>query len=208
MSGFIVTGSQQARESYVNSFIIQHSLPSYAIRRLEGKIKIDDVHSVIRSTKIQAGKKEKRLVILEGTITIPAQNALLKFLEELQETDVVVFSQKNKDELLDTIISRCKIVSLEVDINEQRKAASSDLNIKDLTNEEFIMLAVDVNDIQAYENLLLDIRENLVTGIISHEYTDITHLVQLLKKLHLRYKTVKENNVNPKLSVETITVKE
>jgi len=58
-------------------------------------------------------RKTKGVVIHEaGSLTVEAQNALLKTLEEPPATSFLIMTTQKKTDLLPTVLSRCQIVKL------------------------------------------------------------------------------------------------
>ncbi len=77
-------------------------------------ILIDQIRNLREETYIKPHKAEKRVFIIDfaDTMNIQSQNALLKVLEEPPKTVMFILIVQNKASLLDTIISRCVILSL------------------------------------------------------------------------------------------------
>lgn len=204
MQTHIIVGSQQARDTYINQFITDHSIASYNITCLNEPIKIADVHTVLRAMRMQVGKTEKRLLVFSGMLTVPAQNALLKFLEEISESDTVFFDVESKDYLLDTIISRCQIISL-----SQAQEPVVDSTYFDsfftqsvVTRSEFLKMAQTVLSNRDYEDYIFSLRE-WIRRNINGNANQLFYAVKLLGYLHRQYQLVKENNVNPKFTIES-----
>ncbi len=72
-------------------------------------IKIDQVRDMLTQLKAYPLEKGHRAVILEDfdLFTVPAQNALLKAIEEPDEATVYLLTATNEKAVLPTILSRC-----------------------------------------------------------------------------------------------------
>lgn len=79
----------------------------------KGSITIEIAHSVVDSLSKHASRKEAtRVVIIESAerMTIPAQNALLKVIEEPPANTVFLLLMGNTQGVLSTIKSRCQTI--------------------------------------------------------------------------------------------------
>ncbi len=89
---------------------------------------VDVVREIIKDAYIQPNEAEHKIYILGNAdcMSISAQNALLKVLEEPPQYAVFILTAKSKSMLLETVISRSVVVSLEgVDIYKGAKYISS-----------------------------------------------------------------------------------
>lgn len=84
----------------------------------ESSITIAQIHDLIKSLASRA--QIPRLIWIEeaGLLTIPAQNALLKLLEEPPADTEIILSADNPQSLLATIRSRCRLHMLMTDSAE------------------------------------------------------------------------------------------
>lgn len=203
MQSKILVGSYATCEAYIEKYITAHNIPSFSITKLSETIKIEDIHKLIYQHRIHAGKSEQRLIVLYGEITIPAQNALLKFLEELPESDSVFFCVESEGLLLETIRSRCSIVQL---IQEVHSTAL----VFDTTNmlmQQLIQKAQYIKTQQDYYLLVSELRSTLIYTVLTKKRADTQKLFLVLKELHMQTQFVRENNLNPQFTVEAIAYK-
>jgi DNA polymerase-3 subunit delta' len=77
-----------------------------------GSIKIDSVREAIRSTGYRPFEARRRVIIIDNAeaLTIDAQDALLKTLEEPPPSTTCILVTSLPDVLLPTVLSRCSIV--------------------------------------------------------------------------------------------------
>ncbi len=80
----------------------------------EKSIKIDQLRKLLESlalNPLQAGKRAVMILDID-TMTVQAQNALLKSLEEPDEGTYFLLSTKNEQAVLPTIMSRCRLMRM------------------------------------------------------------------------------------------------
>ena len=72
---------------------------------------VDDIRSLTQSLSLKSLGGQWKVVILDEVhqLSKPAQNALLKTLEEPPEKTLFILCTTEKDKLLDTVLSRCQI---------------------------------------------------------------------------------------------------
>lgn len=77
----------------------------------EKSIKIDQVRDILAQLKAYPLEKGRRAVLLEDfdLFTVPAQNALLKAIEEPDDATVYLLTAENEKAVLPTILSRCHL---------------------------------------------------------------------------------------------------
>ncbi len=203
MQSMIIIGSSQAQTEYIANLASSLSVPSYGITKIEGVIKIQDIHHVIRASKVYTAKKEKRLTILSGSLTIPAQNALLKYLEELPESDYVVFLVNSVDLLLETIRSRSSVKVLGTRSIDTREERISNALLSGDIKKNIFEIGQRITSAEQYEAFLWELRSYILTLIVEHgEQAPETH-IHFLKYLHDQYQYVQENNLNPRFALES-----
>lgn len=89
--------------------------------RSEGSVKIDAVRQVIPFVSEKPFEAENRLVIIHAadTMTIEAQNSLLKVIEEPPEHAIFLLTATNPKSVLKTVLSRCSMVRVEAEAPEK-----------------------------------------------------------------------------------------
>lgn len=206
MQSFIILGSEASQSTHIEAFITQQNIDHYNITRLEGTVKIADVHAVVRSAHVHLGKNQKRLIIFSGDITIPAQNALLKFIEELSADTFVFFLVPSKDILLETITSRCSVVTLRSDTkvitDDYHQIINTIIHTRDHA-AALLLLAESVSTVREYEQFILKLRQEVLHSFLTNNNSESHFLISLLRHVNEQYRFVKENNVNPKFTIET-----
>jgi len=101
----------------------------------------------IRQAKIWLAKKpfsgQKKIIIIAEAqnLTLPAQNALLKTLEEPPAHSLIILTTPNPALLLPTVVSRCQIIHLQQKENRSLKEISLRQEIYRKSAAEKIILA-------------------------------------------------------------------
>ncbi|MDP3465166.1 MAG: DNA polymerase III subunit delta' [Sulfuricurvum sp.] len=109
--------------------IAQELLPLRSVRFVCDDFKIEDAKEVIAEA-YKSEEKPKTLILGAKSFTIPAQNALLKILEEPPRNIVFVLMAPNKSTFLPTVRSR---LSLSVEsVQKERMALNIQLSSLDL----------------------------------------------------------------------------
>ena len=89
--------------------------PDITVIAPKGKlIRVDDVREVVSSAYIKPSQAQKKVFIFKDAhrMNEPAQNALLKTLEEPPQSVIFILLAQSSASLLPTIISRCTLFSL------------------------------------------------------------------------------------------------
>lgn len=110
MASLIVVGSKEKVYEFTDNYIRENNIPSYGIERLEG-VKIEHAREIKKKLSFASG--HSRLFVFNGDITVEAQNALLKCIEEHSDSVHFLFSVEKEDVLLPTMHSRCRVKRLE-----------------------------------------------------------------------------------------------
>jgi len=175
-------------------------------------IKIDQIHNLIRRLQLKPyiAKYKVGIIISAEKMNKESQNALLKTLEEPPKKTYILLTTSNKEKLLPTILSRCKIVELkkdsedEIDLNLVREILSKDIvsrfklveritkqKNKNKMNEELDNLC---------DNLLLYLSSALKKSGKKPE--SIINLIELVETTQ----TAIEKNVNKRLALENLMI--
>lgn len=86
------------------------------LQALDGakSIKIEQLRSLLSTLSLNPIETGRRLIVIFNidTMTVQAQNALLKSLEEPQKSDYYIITSNNEQHVIPTIISRCRFIRL------------------------------------------------------------------------------------------------
>ena len=86
-----------------------------SVREKDRSIKVDDLRAVIQALSYHAAEGGRRVVLLENAqrMTVQAQNALLKSLEEPDGETTFLLTASGETGLLPTVRSRCRVVRVQ-----------------------------------------------------------------------------------------------
>lgn len=215
------TAEEQAfkicRDFFINRFDIT------VIDKTSQSIGIADIRGFQNKIFLKPLKSKIKAVILKNSenLTIEAQNALLKILEEPPPNTIIILIAKSKDSLLSTIQSRCKII----DIKEQmtgslEKESAQYLNILISLNSlrigERLKTAQDNSKTKEdalvfLEKMILTARQKIIDCVNNNqsktlpekqELVTLDNLKDILTSLNNICIILKTTNANPRLALE------
>jgi len=170
------------------------------VRPIENSIGLPAIKYLIDRAKFTHPEKSTAVfLIYDGhLITTPGQNALLKTLEESRVNEQFIIVTPNHHLLLETIVSRCQIISL-------RKAAISQLDQSALRN--FVgFLKSPSRNIVGSDEILADSPKDTLKQIINGLKQANRHLptVKRVKIISLALECLSDldRNINPKLAMD------
>ncbi len=176
----------------------------------KNSIKIEQIHEFIRKTQLKpfCSKFKVGIIVSAEKMTEESQNALLKTLEEPPKNTFIIITTKNKNALLETIISRCQIIEL-------KEVKEEPINIEEIINSDINTrfkyvenLLKNKKNLTYYENietilegLLVCYRKKLLKKDKSkqNKFLDIINLIESTKKAI-------ESNVNQRLALENLMI--
>lgn len=211
MQSLVIVGNLTATESYIDEFISSKKIKSYNFINLSERVKISDVREVKKAISFKVGKKESRVVVIKSDITIDAQNALLKTLEELNDETYFIIACSNKETLIPTILSRSKIIRLEGALaKEDQKLFEKEIDLL-ITNKDKVQTALivsqrleGVGSNELLDRFLIELRENLIKAGIRGDMVQLRTLWEVTNQLNLLYPLLTQNNINKRLALENI----
>ena len=130
MTSFYLRGTKENQEEYIERSIQKHQVPPYLVMRFEAPFSIKNAHELGIFLSMAIGVSEKRAVIIPSDMSIEAQNALLKKIEELDDNTLLFITEHKGTEVLPTVVSRLFEVRLGDDgglVNEEIVQKVSDI---------------------------------------------------------------------------------
>lgn len=190
------SGRKEAEKIFKNLKINKFDI---TVLEYEKAVGIQNVREIQQKIFLKPLKSEIRTILIDATtgITIEAQNALLKTLEEAPDATLIIVQVLNAEEILPTILSRCKVIELSskkenVDTSRVLKILSS----KDGVGERLKLaqdLSKDKNEaLDFLESLIIDLRKDLVLNY------------KAVKSIQKFYTSIKTTNVNLRLALENL----
>lgn len=188
------------KENKISKFDV-HTLTS------EKAIGIPDIRNLQKDIFLKPGFSEKKIIIIEGfnQITVDAQNAFLKTLEEPPQNTIILILVNSLDFILPTILSRCNLINL---TKERKNTEDTDTYSKLfeslLENKENPLIIAQ--DYGKNKESALKLLENLI--ILTEKNLSSNHQIsKTLKNLQETYSTIKSTNVNPRFALEILFLK-
>lgn len=213
MQSFIlVHRNSDSREAYLENFLKENTISLFDVTRITGdtSIGIEEIRDMQKQLYLRPVKGDKKVIILEEahTLTIEAQNALLKVLEEPPVHAVFFLSTATTDPLLPTILSRCSLVVLEVEKQEfsPEQITSLDEDIRLLFSPSIatrLSLAEKVASQKDavgrwLQDIIIYLRQTVLDDITANQPTNPT----ILKNLQEAYRLITTTNTNPRMVLE------
>lgn len=219
MKGAILISGQNKKargeraEELIGTLVGTSSLennPDYSLVETLGDKKSIGISQIREGIKYISQKpfanKNKILRIPQAELlTIQAQNALLKTLEELPTYATIILETKSAEKLLPTIVSRCQRINIKEHAQHEAKITTTAKEVLSFTRGERLTWAVETGKeekeeiIKLLENWIIQLREQML----------VTGNVKFAKNIELvtKFKTDFENtNVNAKLGIETLVI--
>ncbi len=219
MTSFIVISrSKDQRQRYATDYCHELGINKYDISVIEKNsdskkniqsIGIDEIKSLHKSIFLKPLNSKVKAVILEDAhlMTIEAQNALLKVLEEPPEHTIIILGVNSSDSLLPTVLSRCQIIELpssNVSLSVAEKAEFEQIisNLFMMRVGERLKKAEELGQDKEEAliwigKLILVMREKLLDD--KSQNTDILPVIRSFQDLHT---LLSATNVNPRFAIE------
>lgn len=211
MQSFLITASDKKKTSqYISNFLEDMKIDPLDtdFQTFEKSLGIQDVRNIQKKISLKPFKGKTKSVIIdvyEG-ITLEAQNALLKILEEPPANTIIIIATAKKELILPTILSRCKIVSLyEKGIGltqEDYSQLEKNLNtILDGKTGDRLKIAETISKNKEelhvwFKKMAILIRTKLMEDNCKCKYLDF------LREFQKTYKAISSTNVNPRIILE------
>jgi DNA polymerase III delta prime subunit len=208
----IFGGTKQTRHQKIKTIQTQTMGEYYkdhpdilTIKPLDGKksIGIDQVRELIRFLTQKPYQASYKLAIIEDAhkLTIPAQNALLKTLEEPPTYATIILGTKTENSLLPTVVSRCQKINVQSSTQTQSTAS---INLQQIPMGKRLSWAQEKSKearedtIEMLEKMIAEERKTLTANPYSKQ--NIRHMLQVKEDLE-------ETNVNLRLALEFLVTK-
>lgn len=206
----IISKDKNQIQEFQEKIILQNKIDHFDISTFEqeGSIGINDVRTLQKTISLKPINSPKKIVLIKNSenITIEAQNALLKTLEEPPENTIIILAASNKEAILPTILSRCKIIEYynqPISIEDRQKTLQEYKKIIKSGIGEKLVSAQELA--KNKENALLWI-ERLINGLRDELMQDVNNATyhNLIKKLQKTHFVLSTTNTNPRLTLENM----
>ena len=172
-------------------------------------IGIEKVREAVKFLTKRPYMSDQKYVIVKNAyyLTRQAQNAFLKTLEEPPKFATIILEAKSKNNLLDTVISRCQLIRTMAESPARAKNQSFD-KVKNLSNAKKLELAEKMNKkgistiTGLIENWIASEREYLKKSAPNQNQT--TENLKILEQVR---KDLTGTNINTQLALEFLLLK-
>ncbi|MBI4036020.1 hypothetical protein HY383_03645 [Candidatus Daviesbacteria bacterium] len=176
--------------SHIGSGNVNH--PDVLYFEKDTKLGIAESRKIIDHFSLKPYSAKGRVAVLEQAedLTLDAQNALLKTLEELPTEAVFILGAASEDNLLPTILSRCQII----------KVHSSQFTVHSYNKDIEKLLQTTIEERFEYIEKLKD-REQFLYSLTSFFHQKLPNSASFLEKL-LQAEGWAKQNVNIRAILE------
>ena len=164
------------------------------------------IRQIIQSISLKSirGKGKAVIILHAEMLSLPAQNALLKTLEEPPPETIIVLTAENEHLLLPTILSRCLIINTPLGNNS--KYTESIPNLEPLDPDQALVKAEELGK---DKKKALEFLENQIKSLnLELKQTDqdakTIQVGNVLKEYFDTYKVIKSTNVNLRFALENL----
>lgn len=211
MGSIILIGSKTEHEKIINDYIKKYSVANYNILRFADKITILNAREIKHLLSRSAGGT--RIILFHDNMTVEAQNALLKTLEDLPEDTFVFFAVSSSDKLIPTIVSRSQIMRMPVQVNDSEDFAYGK-DIEEFIEEDDIgkKIAIGINvsekisSANKIDELIIFLKKGLHENAGESTVKNFKERITLLRILLKNYDLVTSNNINKRLFLENVFI--
>lgn len=222
MNSYLIWGGSLAdRLIKINQLLAKHSLnlgnphPDLLVIEPTLSIGINQIRLIQKFLKFKNYQTKKKAVVIGQAekLTIAAQNAFLKTLEEPSEDALIILSCQNKEQLIPTIISRCQIIYL---------ANKKEVKIDQTIITHYLLLITELTKVGVGErlkliepfaknreeaikflnNIIVILQTELITQ--NSQLTNI-QLINLIKNCQASLRML-EQNINVKLVLDNLVI--
>lgn len=211
-SFLIVAKDKNLTSSYTETLLKDKGVNSLDInlQTFEKALGIKDVRNIQKAILLKPFRGKTKAVIIDAyeNITLEAQNALLKILEEPPNNTIMIIIAAKKELFLPTIISRCKVIVLH---EKEIKLMPDDLTkfeeaLDILLNGKIgdkLKTAQDVTRDKGDTALWLEKMAVFVKNKLVQDSKSLKYLT-FLKELQKTYKAIKSTNVSQRTALENL----
>lgn len=200
LSTLITGGNREKRLNKIESFRQNLPLPPQIIDGYQQPITIKTIRQFQKDINLstELNQLQRHFILEAQNLTLPAQHALLKTLEEPPPRTQIILTADQPNSLLDTILSRCHHLPLTSPKSTHTKLAKDLLkNITSNNHAQLINLAAKTDTKTAQKqlrSLLLFLKQNLHSKPTKARLVAIKSTTQALGNL--------KTNINKQLTLE------
>lgn len=210
MRSIVLVGQLEHQLDYLQKVKEKEQIEDYNVVDFAEKVVVDTAREIKRVLSYKISGSEKKIIVVRSEITIEAQNALLKTLEELPDNADVFFFVGTVESLLPTILSRSNVVVLQSRPEESKnnlvtqtlkdalleKSLPYPLVVVDQLSDDFTLVTID--------DVIFSLREILLDEVsnVHNNSEGIHRIYNVLSRLQGFYPLLNNNNINVRLTLE------
>lgn len=173
----------------------------------KNSIGINSARKVINFLVTKPYSAAQKVVVVDSAhfLTLQAQNALLKTLEEPPSYALIILEAKTEDSLLETVVSRCRKIKTKSDLIEFKDEIISISEIKNSDIGEKLNIAFEISKkesdeiISIIESWIMQEREQMLKNPVIDLAKNIEHMESIKND-------IENTNVNKRLALEVLVL--
>jgi hypothetical protein len=201
MNNILIVGQSQIIREFVGDYIKENNFAPYEVRFYDEKIKIEQVRSIKKTLSFQ--QSGKALFVFFNEITVEAQNAMLKSIEEHSDNIYFIFCVENAEELLATIRSRCIIKQISVQITPDKELQELAKSLIETSSWNEVDAMLEYISDKPLDLLVPALRHLMLDSLSHYQYQYTNSYYNFCKKILALLPLVQINNVSKKVIVES-----
>jgi DNA polymerase III delta prime subunit len=215
MQSILITGKDKEKiRQAAKKICDENKISRFDVEIIETEktVGIGDIRKLQEKLFLKPLESETKTVILEAFfgMTADSQNAFLKVLEEPPTDTIIMILTSSLDFVLPTVLSRCKLLSLDKVRLLTNEEISANLKIiLDLKNGGISKALKIAEGNSKDREVALEFLEGLIISLHSalenkDEQFSSSDLLKILKALQKTYNIIKTTNVTPRLALENL----
>lgn len=199
MSSILLVSSKNDSKQFLQRYLEKNNIAHFEVEYVDG-MKVEDARRIKKALAFKT--KNKKLYYFSGELTIEAQNALLKSIEEHANNVHFIFCAEKEEQLLPTIRSRCSVIRLigKSFPDESIMALIDEFYSQAVPSWSVIETLITTVSAQGIDSMLLAVRLHMLNNIDNRDvyvrcYVSCKKILQLLP-------LIQRNNVSSRTVVE------
>ncbi|MCL5433266.1 MAG: DNA polymerase III subunit [Patescibacteria group bacterium] len=219
MQSILISGNPKDTDVYVLKICEENKVSNFDVNFLKDeKLGIEQIRNMQKRVFLKPFKSKIKISVIQNAekLTTEAQNALLKVLEEPPSDTIIILTTTNKEHLLATILSRCKIVELKKETSKlsENEILNCQSVLKLLSEGETgdrLKIAQDFSKtkedaLNFIENLIILVRKNLIDEASNRNLSNalISQYLNILISFQKTHTIIYTTNISARLALENL----
>lgn len=199
----VAADNTESRKLQTEKLLANASITPFDITLIDDEtLGIEEVRNMQKAIFLKPRGEYKAIILRNASrITIDAQNALLKVLEEPPDDTLIVLEVEKSDNLLPTICSRCKIITLRAGNTATNTLQDNSIlnSLSSMTVGDKLKLAQDKG--KTKEDAIIFLKELILAARQNNKNGTFT---SMLKPVQKTYTIIETSNVTPRFALENL----